>query len=288
MNFGKEEDPVVVKFQEAMKKFDATQAEMLKLKSLIEEFSQQIKALAGFITDTNQILGEKINKMSSKIDAHENKHEQSKKDLECVAKDADHLETFLYDITGNLSEVTGQTKILAKAVEDLKQEQEKQLNMIHTMDDIQGDDEVLFNSFRERLKELEGDVQKLEGKYHGLSVVQYEMLDREKDQQVSFMALSKNVNALENKCNEMGQIAIKNSQDLRNSLEKIKVPDVSQFFPRSEFTATLENIMSKFESVSLDAKNAFLRSGNSSMQIDVINKKIENIQLLLKRHELNG
>lgn len=48
----------------------------------------------------------------------------------------------------------------------------------------------------------------------------------------------------------------------------------------------LGKIYSKIELASLDSSNAVLKSNNSAQQITLLEKKIENIFLLLKKHEL--
>ncbi len=46
-------------------------------------------------------------------------------------------------------------------------------------------------------------------------------------------------------------------------------------------------IISKLDSVALDGSNALLKASNSAQQISILEKKIENIYLLLKKFEIN-
>ncbi len=71
-------------------------------------------------------------------------------------------------------------------------------------------------------------------------------------------------------------------QEWGDKLSAIKVPDIKNV-ASSDRVAKIE---SQIESIALDAKNAFLKAGNVDMQTQLHNKKIENIQLLLKQHEL--
>ena len=48
-----------------------------------------------------------------------------------------------------------------------------------------------------------------------------------------------------------------------------------------------EEMNKKIDMVALDSSNAFLKSNNLSQQVIVLEKKIENINLLLKKYELN-
>lgn len=51
--------------------------------------------------------------------------------------------------------------------------------------------------------------------------------------------------------------------------------------------AIKEELQKKMDLIELDGKNAVLRSTNSEKQVEMIKKQIENIYLLLKKHELN-
>lgn len=66
-------------------------------------------------------------------------------------------------------------------------------------------------------------------------------------------------------------------QALKDSFSSLPDPTESL---RTEFTK-------KLEGVSLDAKNAALRTQNSDQKIVLVEKKIENINLLLKKYELD-
>jgi biopolymer transport protein ExbB/TolQ len=52
--------------------------------------------------------------------------------------------------------------------------------------------------------------------------------------------------------------------------------------------AVKNDISNQLDSAKLDASNAVIRSNNSAQQIVILEKKIENIYLLLKKHELNA
>lgn len=49
----------------------------------------------------------------------------------------------------------------------------------------------------------------------------------------------------------------------------------------------IEKIALKMEEVALDSKNAMLKSTNNDIIVQLNKKKLENIQLVLKNHELN-
>jgi hypothetical protein len=56
---------------------------------------------------------------------------------------------------------------------------------------------------------------------------------------------------------------------------------------KMEMDLAISKAFIAMESISLDAKNASLKSSNCSAQVDLINKKMENVQLLMKKFELN-
>jgi type II secretory pathway component PulC len=66
-----------------------------------------------------------------------------------------------------------------------------------------------------------------------------------------------------------------------------KEVSVEGFAKSSELADSIAKVSSSLESISLDAKNAYLKAGNSVTQIEMINKKLENFQLLLKSYDLN-
>lgn len=68
---------------------------------------------------------------------------------------------------------------------------------------------------------------------------------------------------------------------------KIKIPEMARFTTKDDLEKLLSSFKSTLELASLDAKNAFLKSSNSATQIELLTKKIENIQLLLKKYELD-
>jgi hypothetical protein len=71
-------------------------------------------------------------------------------------------------------------------------------------------------------------------------------------------------------------------RELFDKIGNIPVLTIKEAIPESRIT----KIESQLEMIALDAKNAFLKSGNVDMQTQLHSKKIENIQLLLKQHEL--
>lgn len=54
---------------------------------------------------------------------------------------------------------------------------------------------------------------------------------------------------------------------------------------------TVESVKKEFkkdlESLTLDAKNAYLKAGNAAQQIQLLEKKLENVNLILKKNELS-
>ena len=76
-----------------------------------------------------------------------------------------------------------------------------------------------------------------------------------------------------------------NSQDesLR-AYAKSLVPDLSDYAKNSDIKPAADN--TKIESAALDAQNANLRCTNNTNQIDLLNKKIENLSLLIKQLQI--
>jgi chromosome segregation ATPase len=55
----------------------------------------------------------------------------------------------------------------------------------------------------------------------------------------------------------------------------------------TQTTSITNEVAGQIEGISLDAKNAVLKSNNTEMQLKLIDKKLENVLLLLKKHELS-
>ena len=54
-----------------------------------------------------------------------------------------------------------------------------------------------------------------------------------------------------------------------------------------ELKEALEKLALQIEGISLDSRNALVRSNNNDIHIQLNKKKLENLQLLMKNHELN-
>ena len=76
------------------------------------------------------------------------------------------------------------------------------------------------------------------------------------------------------KLNQFQSKASKKLEELRN----ISIPDEREI---------MNKVVSLFDPVCMDAKNACLRSANTETKMLLMDKKIENIKLLLQRHELD-
>lgn len=70
------------------------------------------------------------------------------------------------------------------------------------------------------------------------------------------------------------------STGIENVRTELKEDPLTVDFIKKEFKNSLE-------SLALDSKNAYLKSNNSSQQIQLLEKKIENINLTLKKYELS-
>ena len=76
-------------------------------------------------------------------------------------------------------------------------------------------------------------------------------------------------------------------RDLKASIDTNAT--IAPNLPQDSVTRSeLDNVSSKLESIALDTKNASLKAGNSAIQIDLINKKLENLQLTIKSFELQS
>lgn len=73
----------------------------------------------------------------------------------------------------------------------------------------------------------------------------------------------------------------KHGKQVSSDLENVK--NGFPVYPEKSFD---EKTLEKIEMVALDASNAYLKANNLESQIKFLDKKLENLQLLLKQHEL--
>lgn len=72
--------------------------------------------------------------------------------------------------------------------------------------------------------------------------------------------------------------------ELDEKVSSIQVPGIDHLASND----TVTKLQRSIEIVSMDAKNAFLKSNNNEMQNQIITKKIEGLQIALKTHELGN
>lgn len=68
-----------------------------------------------------------------------------------------------------------------------------------------------------------------------------------------------------------------------------KVDQLAQDFAVNPLSAeSIKNqLLSEMQSIALDSKNAYLKSNNCAQQIQLFEKKLENLNLIIKKYELN-
>jgi len=106
-----------------------------------------------------------------------------------------------------------------------------------------------------------------------------------KDQFAEFTKANKASHA--NSVNELKDV-IQTRDGVMKCYVQQKIEELSQKISAMLPEKTLkDDLIKKIESVSMDGANAFLKSDNTAKQVLILEKKLENISLLLKKHELN-
>lgn len=74
-----------------------------------------------------------------------------------------------------------------------------------------------------------------------------------------------------------------------NKNNEVKLNNMKTSFDMhpDEIRAFKEDILKKHESVALDGTNSVIRSSNNEQQLKILEKRVENIYLLLKKYELS-
>ena len=72
------------------------------------------------------------------------------------------------------------------------------------------------------------------------------------------------------------------NEKVRSQLSSFQIPQMAL----DSLNALKTELLSKMEGITLDANNALLKASNSSQQIMILEKKMENLALNVKKNEL--
>jgi len=254
------------------------------------------------LTDQVQVLSNSLKDAYAKIESVSSdfknvRSEFDKKDLNQNSKN-DCLQS-KFDITHGLySTLKSSVNDIVSRVDGIRLDLNKKIDENFDSSVLKSDLEFLGNNFERKSTEIKNTVQSILSASQGF------------DSKIKSFEF--NMGNLNNKVNELIISIQKNYSDIfliqstfkdfESSLDKKIQSQVSivnqnidtkisiakkdfQVAPET-LSGLRDELLKKLEAVALDGSNAVLKSNNSSQQILVLEKKIENIFLLLKKHEL--
>jgi hypothetical protein len=124
---------------------------------------------------------------------------------------------------------------------------------------------------------------RLSGSLNDLSSKYIDMKSKIESTQLLASLSSDNYNALKNQMNQ-GLSAFQPyvDQQIKSSIASIPKPEMP------DLDAPLKAMQQQFEPARLDAANAKLRAENNEKKIVILEKKVEQLQLLLNKLQLQG
>lgn len=232
--------------------------------------------------------------------------------LQNIRKEYDELRAYYFTLTQKHNDLRDSVPAsLNKLQENLEKAQAKsdvniaQLQGSHNgfqfvLSDLQKDSAKKddFKAFQVYVMELlasqKKDVLEAEKKIKEIQIVLGEMSAKKTEILILVEAIKNDLSDFSKSTSATGFSTFEKIESLKKIIEDIKL-DVQikldsfkspQKDPSDMINAAKSEILSKLEAVTLDSNNAMLKSSNSSHQIMILEKKMENINLTLKKLEL--
>lgn len=254
-----------------------TEIENLKLSNLITK--ENLADHKTFSNNTHLY----VQKLNSVIDKNENIHIEKTSSILKQLNDINNcfieLNLSIEKLQSNVFKNEQSLKDVQKNIdENLAILKEKNDNLLSVVKQISNDgyqqkclQQTQYEEYKKKYTKHEYDISLLS-----------EAIKNVEDKQKSSVAL---INAIPEANGDFVKRKIDDlSKDIDKKLSNFKLE--IQEFPKSA-ESIKKDISTQLESVGLDSRNAFLKMSNSAQQIVILEKKIENIYLLLKKHELN-
>ncbi len=261
-------DEVLEKFAALTKELKQSQKDIASLHDFFESFCKEIR------TTVSSLLGQ-IQPLKTVQEGHERTlkgHASSITSMINHATDK-HVELKLYvDDMGNrlCTWANDHVKIQA-ALADLSKKvfdaSNKQLNHVMQLDNLYGD----YLKFKEKSESEQAALRRIISKLG-------EQLDNAPDLNDWSGELYSRFTS---------DMTYRDKQNMAYADKK--VDQLAQQFAVNPLSAeSIKNqLFSEIQSIALDSKNAYLKSNNCAQQIQLFEKKLENLNLIIKKYELN-
>jgi chromosome segregation ATPase len=278
---------ITEKYQECMGSLDSLKSVVESVKESQVDLKTQISTLSESLSSHSVNSSKNINESSSKIISQEDKINKLSDKLDKLSTSIENTSKFVYDLQSSHQETRSS---LGVTQGDLLSHKSKSVSL------------EMMSTFKRSLDEnlvVLNDKSKVHEKKFS---DHHDMINNMKSKIDSFESyVSSNDLKIENLKNSLTQChsnVESSSSQIKDYLvlleTKLKdysdknIPDISNLASKDDIAKSSQEMSKQIESISLDANNALLRSQNCQTQTDMINKKIEQIKLLLNKYGLGN
>lgn len=204
-------------------------------------------------------------------------HEAKLKKIEAIIIDVDQSYKSLVDEVADIQNKLGTLKNVSSDLSSLKNSFEC---CVKSLKEVNNDLSKRIEKNDSKIVSIEKSISNDRGELEGvLGEYKQCILDQNREG----IRLSK-------KINEQGNEVVVALKDFDKSIKEWTEKKILEMLPKdnsSYFETLKSDLLKKLEVVGIDCMNAVLKAGNISNQIPMLEKRIENISLILKKYELN-
>jgi chromosome segregation ATPase len=276
---------LIKKYQETIKSFDTIKSEINDLMSTHSIIKSQISAISDSTSTHSNSLNKSLTQYSSTMKSHDDMFNVLTKRLDVLSKTMETLSNAIKDLSNNHQETRNGLSIAQRDLLDLKSKSASN----EKLDILAKNHNDRFISINKKNEEISVYVKSLKDSLNSLITEHAALSSESTSNVIQTSKLNDSVKQIQQMISSEKARSMDSYSTLENSLKKYvdgKIPDTSNFVKSSDLKDPKNDISELILPVSLDAKNAVLRSQNCQSEVDLMKKKIENIQLLLKQQQL--
>lgn len=276
---------MVSKFQEVVQQFDQFRSDMKdfsdKNENLAQSQSEQNKAiediLASFV-----VIRDNIKNVFNNVSTVTSFSEQNFKTQDSINLRFDQENKALY--AANV-ELFSKIAVMETSINNLKEFTTSLASSLNEKDKVIIDQKKQIESLEAKIFEIENFSAKTNAKYDDVVAFQDSLAVLiNKNNTESNAKFSDFEKLFTSDTYRLKELLSKLESSINEKIQNIKIPSMDGFAKSSD----LKELLSQIEPIRHDARNGYLKATNCDVQIGMINKKIETVQLTLKSQELNG
>lgn len=260
-------DQVLEKFKEVISKIEEISGIQLENEKKLSYFESSLKTLQSVISQNFLISTTQFQENNVEI----RKVKCSLEDLSStIQDDISHFKEGLYDCKSKIRNII-ESSVQKSSIDQLQKEQkslksmsDKVIDRLIDMSDSLKDYNLNFEEYK-KLNSIETFQEQIDN-------IEFSLKDT-----------SNNISNKIKNCVTLDTLSKFYSSKVEPELISIK----DQLINQPSLESLQKNMMEKIEKISLDASNSVLKANNCSKQIEIVERKIENISLLVKKIELS-